>query len=167
MKKKLFELLAICSLSLAVPSCQKNNQHSPANLEATPVNFNQGNEDAFENRIETGYLPISLTIYNPCCQEEVHLSGLIHQVENSNVIHMDSRSLSGIGLTTGLDYIVASSSVRNYQFDPNEYLSTLNWSVRMKREDGCDYDVQFVIHITHNAEGEIVANIHSGNFFCH
>lgn len=112
------------------------------------------------------YLPLSLTIYNPCCQENVSLIGRLHRVENSNVIHMDTRNISGVGLTTGLNYTVQGTSVRNYQFDPNENLATLNWSIRMEREDGCGYNVQFVIHITRDPNGEIIANIHSGNFFC-
>lgn len=112
------------------------------------------------------YLPLSLTVYNPCCQENASLIGRMHRVENSNVIHMDTREISGVGLTTGLNYSVLGSSVRNYQFDPNENLATLNWSIRMEREDGCGYNVQFVIHITRDLNGEIIANIHSGNFFC-
>jgi len=112
------------------------------------------------------YIPLSLTIYNPCCQENIYLSGSVHRVENSNVIHMDDRDIGGVGLTSGLHYTAQSASVRNYIFDPNEYLATLNWSIRMMGENGCDYNVQFVVHITRDEDGEIKASIHSGNFFC-
>ena len=111
-------------------------------------------------------IPLELTIYNPCCQEDIYLTGIIHQVQNSHVIHMRDQDITGVGVTSGVIYNVESTSIRNYVFDPNEFLATLNWSIRMKSETGCAYNVQFVVHITRDQNGEIKANIHSGNFFC-
>ena len=160
--------LFLTGLFLVMTSCQKRvaevepkiEDRSSANIN---MPFNNQSADNGANIIE---LPLSLTIYNPCCQEQVHFTGVIHRVENNNVIHMDSRNIRGVGLTSGLDYTVQSVSVRNYQFDPNEYLATLNWSMRMNREDGCGYNVQFVVHVTRDANGVIKTSIHSGNFFC-
>lgn len=155
-------------LSLFLASCQKRINEGELNSENySSVNANSiTNDQSVDGGATINETPLSLTIFNPCCQEQVHFTGVIHRVENSNVIHMDSRDISGVGLTSGLDYEVQSVSVRNYQFDPNEYLATLNWSMRMNREDGCGYNVQFVIHVTRDDNGDIKTSIHSGNFFC-
>jgi len=149
-------LLVVTGLT---PSCERNldngfKQEFPAYQNETAP------------RPELIDLPLELTIYNPCCQEEIYLTGTIHQVQNSNVIHMRDQDIKGVGVTSGVLYHVESTSIRNYVFDPNEYLATLNWSIRMKSETGCAYNVQFVVHITRDQDGEIKADIHSGNFFC-
>lgn len=156
----------LTGLFLAMASCQKRIAAIEPNIENRSSANTSINDQSSDNGANIIELPLSLTIFNPCCQEEVHFTGTIHRVENSNVIHMDSRDISGVGLTSGLDYKVQSVSVRNYQFDPNEYLATLNWSMRMNREDGCGYNVQFVVHVTRDENGVIKTSIHSGNFFC-
>jgi len=177
MKKRAFEYLfaklniiirtiAFISISVFVTSCQKNisNLGTESGMNSS-VNGN-ANLAADDNRAGIEEIPLSLTIYNPCCLEEVYFTGTIHYVENNSVIHTDNRDISGVGLTSGLAYKVSSVSVRNYQFDPNEYLATLTWSVRMMSETGCGYNVQFVVHVTRDDDGNIKASIHSGNFFC-
>lgn len=158
----------LLGLSLIFASCQKKISVKESNIEdySSANVTTAANGQSTDGSAVISELPLSLTIFNPCCQEQVYFSGVIHRVENSNVIHMDSRDISGVGLTSDLDYKVQSVSVRNYQFDPNEYLATLNWSMRMNREDGCGYNVQFVIHVTRDGNGDIKTSIHSGNFFC-
>ena len=146
----------ICSLQ---SGCRKNSGNFITEKQNSP-------QSQAVAKAEISNIPLSLTIFNPCCQESIYLTGTIHRVQNSNVIHMDDRDISGVGLTSGLVYTVQSTSVRNYVFDPNEYLATLNWSIRMTNENGCGYNVQFVVHVTRDEDGEIKASIHSGNFFC-
>lgn len=155
MKKIFFVVTAFIILG----SCKKSAPDRITNDEPGPVS-----ESA--TRADISYAPLSLTIFNPCCQEEIYLTGMVQQVRNSNTVHMDARDISGVGITSGLHYTVQSTSVRNYVFDPNEYLATLNWSIRMKSETGCGYNVQFVVHITRNENGEIKASIHNGHFLC-
>jgi len=167
MKKKLVQMLVVSSVLLATVACQKRIQQPSEYFENDyPTSITQENQYSSENGVERSYIPLSLTIFNPCCEEQIFLTGIIHRVQNSNIIHMDSRDISGIGLTSGLEYKVQSTSVRNYVFDPNEYLATLNWSIRMVGETGCGYNVQFVVHVTRDENGEIKASIHRGNFFC-
>lgn len=157
-------LLSVILLSL---SCRKYAEaFSTENHASISDNSSMANAPDPDAGATLTEIPLSLTIVNPCCQEQVYFTGIIHRVENNQVIHMDSKDISGVGLTSGLKYTVQSTSVRNYQFDPNQNLATLNWSMRMVRDDGCGYNVKFVIHLTRNANGDIVANIHSGNFFC-
>lgn len=160
--------IAIMSIQLLITSCRKNIVNEDLQSEnCWSVDNNVLlNESTADRGATIGQVPLSLTIYNPCCQEEVHLIGVIHRVDNTNVIHMDSRDISGVGLSTGLLYTVQSTSVRNYVLDPNGYQTTLNWSVRMSSENGCGYIVQFVIHVTYDENGGIKASVHSGNFFC-
>lgn len=169
MKRNETNALLILLPMLLIGACQKKMENQRVSIQEFP-SVNNSYMNANDHPVDDGAaiteIPLRLTIYNPCCQEEVQFSGIIHHVENSNVIHMDSRDISGTGLNSGLNYVAQSTSVRNYQFDPNEYLATLNWSIRLKREDGSVYNVQFVIHITRTTEGEVIANIHSGNFFC-
>lgn len=167
MKPNILIAATILTMALLGTSCRKAaSEIAIENYSSANNPGSMTNDPDADNPVTITEVPLSLTIINPCCQEQVYFTGTIHRVENSNVIHMDSRTISGVGLTSGLNYTVQSTSVRNYQFDPNENLATLNWSMRMKREDGCRYNVQFVIHVTRDANGEIIANIHSGNFFC-
>ncbi len=170
MKKNIIIVTAfLLNVMLLNTSCKKGiintGIKSEENSSADNSN-NPGNDPSPDNGATIGYIPLNLTIFSPCCQEQIYLEGTIHRVQNSNVIHMDDRDISGVGLTSGLNYTVQSTSVRNYVFDPSEYQATLNWSIRMTNENGCGYNVQFVVHVTRDDDGEIRASIHSGNFFC-
>ncbi|HEX6849471.1 MAG TPA: hypothetical protein VF144_20940 [Chitinophagaceae bacterium] len=168
MKKKLVQMLVVGTLLLVTVACHKQMEQSSEYFKDDyTTSIKQENQNPSEHGVERSYIPLSLTIFNPCCEEQIFLKGIIHRVQNSNVIHMDSRDISGLGLSSGLEYTVQSVSVRNYVFDTNENLATLNWSVRMESENGCGYNVQFVVHVTRDDDGDIKASIHNGNFFCH
>lgn len=169
MKKNIIIAIAAVTITMFIISCQKDSVDTnirSENLSSANDANSLANELVLNGAAAMTQIPLSLTIYNPCCQESIYLTGIIHRVETTNTIHMDSRDISGVGLSSGLVYTVNSHSVRNYVFDPNAYLATLNWSIRMMSENGCGYNVQFVVHVTRDENGEIKASIHSGNFFC-
>lgn len=165
-RKMVITATVMISIYLLITSCQKTIAANDIQTDSYSSTSALTDQVSVDGGAVISEIPLSLTIYNPCCQEQIYLTGTIHRVENSNVIHTNSQDISGIGLSSGLLYSVNSNSVRNYVFDPNEYLATLNWSIRMMGENGCGYNVQFIVHVTRDPDGEIRASIHSGNFFC-
>lgn len=101
-------------------------------------------------------LPLDMTFYNPCCDEEVYMTGTGHLVINKNTHHVNVSGITGVGLSSGYTYTSLGTQVLNNVMYSSPVEGTLTLRINMRNEDGCSFKVIMTFHITVNAHGEEV-----------
>lgn len=99
-------------------------------------------------------VPIDAVFYNPCCDEEVHITGTAMLVLNENIIHLVVSDLTGTGLSSGLTYSGRGPSVETNVFYANQYEGILTFKLNMVNEEGCSFRLKATFKIEVNANGE-------------
>ena len=112
-------------------------------------------------------IPLSMVFYNECCDEEVLLTGIGHLVENNNVHHVNVSGITGIGLSTGYEYVSLGTQVLNNVMYSNPVEGTLIARINMRNEDGCSFKVKIQFHLSVNANGVLVGEYMIIDTQCH
>jgi hypothetical protein len=114
-----------------------------------------------------GDYPVEFSVYNPCCDEEVLISGIGHFVVNNNVVHVTVADIAGTGLSSGSSYTTHGVVVQNNIKYSSPIEGTLIFKVNMVNEDGCSFKMTMTLHLTVNANGDVVSNVENVKFQCH
>jgi hypothetical protein len=115
---------------------------------------------------------------NVCNGEEVQLQGTLHLVQQGGVVadaprqhevaQLNSQRLSGVGLTSGDRYSVNwnTQSVFNARID-GANVTTLGAIINVvSRGSGVNFQIQTVLHITFNANGEPTSEFQNFHVHC-
>jgi hypothetical protein len=115
---------------------------------------------------------------NVCNGEEVALQGTLHLVEQGEpvegaprqhvVVHQNSQRLTGVGLQTGERYNV--NLIINDAFNARvdrANITTIEAIINVvSRGSGENFQIQTVLHITTNANGETTSDFQNFHFHC-
>jgi hypothetical protein len=125
-----------------------------------PVTFSFSQAD-----VEGDY-PVEFAVYNPCCEEEILISGIGHFVVNNNVVHVSVADVTGIGLSSGSEYTSHGVIVQNNIKYSSPVEGSLIFNLRMVNADGCSFKMKLTLHLTVNANGDVTANVENVQFHC-
>ena len=111
-------------------------------------------------------IPIEFVVYNPCCDEDVAISGSMHLVVNNNVEHITVSGITGVGVNSGNQYTSHGVAVQNNIMYNNPIEGSLVFKVNMVNDDGCSFNMKITLHITVNANGEVTATVENVQIHC-
>ena len=141
-------VLAMFAANLTVPASQKS-----------PISTQQAVENVRD-------VPIDAVFYNPCCDEEVHVSGTAHILVTKNVIHIGVSDMTGTGLASGYSYTGRGTSVETNVFYSSQFDGTLSYHLNLTNNDGCSFKIKLLLHVTSNANGDVTAEVENVRVFC-
>lgn len=110
-------------------------------------------------------VPIESVFFNPCCDENVSVSGTAHVLINKNVIHIVVKNISGVGLETGHAYTGRGASVENITFYTKDE-GSFGLKLNLTNENGCGFALKLLFHLTLNGNGEATSEVENVNVFC-
>jgi hypothetical protein len=110
--------------------------------------------------------PIDAVFYNPCCDEEVHITGTALVVINVNIIHLVVSDLTGTGLSSGLSFSGRGPSVQTNVFYANQYEGILTFKLNMVNADGCSFRLKATFQMEVNANGEVTVAFQKFDVTC-
>ena len=111
-------------------------------------------------------IPIDAVFYNPCCDEDVHVSGTAHILVTKNIIHIEVSRMTGTGLESGYSYAGRGTSVETNVFYSSQFDGTLSFHVNLTNSDGCSFRMKLLLHVTANANGDVTAEVENVRVFC-
>jgi len=121
---------------------------------------------SFTQAYVEGDIPIEFAVYNPCCEEDVLISGNMHIVVNNNVEHITVDDLTGVGIDSGNEYTGLGVAVQNNIHYNNPVEGGLTFKVNMVNDDGCSFRMKLTLHITVNANGVTTVNVEHAHIQC-
>jgi hypothetical protein len=131
------------------------------NEEASTANVSANTSENIRN------IPIEAVFYNECCNEEVYVAGTAHFVTTNNVMHLEVSNITGIGLSTGFNYVSLSPSVETNVFYSNHYVGIFTFILNMKNDNGCSFRLKATFQLHVNANGDITIEFQKLETFCY
>jgi len=134
---------------------------------ASPVAIQMNNRAAPAQVIEHSKdLPVDAVFSNPCCNEDVHVSGTAHLLITDNVMHVTVSGITGVGLTSGLAYDGRGVAVDTNIFYSNPFEGTRHFDLNLTNANGCGFKLTGILHITTNANGDVTAEVENVQASC-
>ena len=102
---------------IAMNSCQKTDLRSSTEPSTLTVDQAANRSANVQHVKESDTSPIELSVWNPCTEEYVDISGTLHYIlrwiisENKEtyVLHFNASNLRGVGRTSGTPYVTTST----------------------------------------------------------
>ena len=113
-----------------------------------------------------GDIPVEAMLYNPCCDEDIIVSGTMHLVINDNVEHLSVTDISGVGVNSGNEYTSNGVVVQNNVHYSNPVEGTLLFKANMVNDDGCSFKMKVTLHLTVLENGDVVSSVEHVTFHC-